>query len=334
MDISAQFVLIAKRILRELSALSQTVSAGFQAIQKQTEATANEQKTKKERGVSPPVIPPEINVLPAMHYQQEAREARNERRDKWKVRIEAATLIFVLVYAIINFFILRAMWKANKTTSDSFTQTLCQMKAQTAAQVNAATAANKAIIQNRIALIISQQASVFFTNEFTAPRLTINGKSGRMFSPTLENGGNTSAFDVLNRVNDNGSIGFSNLPRGFKYPDNPRTAHRLFPTEDVREGPFILAAHKPIGGGVVPIGDEVLQRVNEGKSYVYFWGWATYRDIFGCHHKTEFCSQLVGVNSQDGKFMFKTCPEHNCADQDCRDYQPSKTELCSTVLPK
>jgi hypothetical protein len=138
--------LIAKRILREVGVLNQAVRAWFLVIQKQVETVAKEQDAQNERTPTLPVVRPEINTSPPISTEQEAREARNEKRDKWKVRIEAATFLSVLAYAIINWNMLCKMTEANKTASDSFAKTLCQMQAQTKAQQDAA---NSVLSANR-----------------------------------------------------------------------------------------------------------------------------------------------------------------------------------------
>lgn len=143
MDTSAQFVSIAKRILRELSALNQAVSAGFLGVQKQVETLTKGQKSQNEHQQAQSVVRPEIKILRPINAEKEAREARNEKRDRWKLRIEGATFLAVFAYAIINYHMLGQMRETNKATSDSFSKTLGEMKAQTSAQQIAADAAKR-----------------------------------------------------------------------------------------------------------------------------------------------------------------------------------------------
>jgi len=60
-----------------------------------------------------------------------------------------------------------------------------------------------------------------------------------------------------------------------------------------------------------------------------FWGWISYRDIFPKTnlHITEFCQKMLGItidrtNLQSPfSFSYLPCEEHNCADENCKDYR-------------
>lgn len=259
----------------------------------------------------------ESNIPPAIHNQQEAREARKETRDEWKVRIEAATLIFVLAYAIINFFMLRAMWKANKTTSDSFAKTLCQMKAQTTAQQQTAGAAIKS----------SWDAENFFRTderawiEIESIRLqsTITPEGMRTFfkyEVFTKNVGKTVARDIgLKRMNMmDANHGIINI-RGIqmwqdkmlvdrpgipsKVPSLPMPKS-LAPNTTVTE-PFIL------GGGAPQYG-----------FFDYLIGRIDYKDAFDVAHWMKFCFVVTNAkgdlgiceagNDEDSNPETKTAP--------------------------
>jgi hypothetical protein len=131
-----EILVVRQKILGELRSLNVTLLG----VQKQVETVAKEQQAKNEREQSQPVVRAELQVPPAIHTQNVASDAPNERRDKIKTWIEVATLFAVVAYAIINYHMLCQMRKANKTASDSFDEILSQMKAQTAAQQTAADA--------------------------------------------------------------------------------------------------------------------------------------------------------------------------------------------------
>jgi hypothetical protein len=122
MNISAQVVFMAKRILRELIVLGRVISAGFSGVQKQVETVAKEQKSQNEREQAQSIVRPEIKILPAINTEKEAREARNEKRDRWKLRIEAATFMAVLAYAFINYHMLRQMSREADAARDMITE--------------------------------------------------------------------------------------------------------------------------------------------------------------------------------------------------------------------
>jgi hypothetical protein len=63
---------------------------------------------------------------------------------------------------------------------------------------------------------------------------------------------------------------------------------------------------------------------------IFFWGWAAYHDTFPKTpmHIGEFCETLLGVDPPDPnmpgsliKLAWGECEHHNCADDDCEDYQ-------------
>jgi hypothetical protein len=68
--------------------------------------------------------------------------------------------------------------------------------------------------------------------------------------------------------------------------------------------------------------------INGGRWHI-FWGWVTYRDIFPKTplHVTEFC-QIMGAAilvrdtpQEPFRFGWTPCGHHNCADEQCDDYQ-------------
>ena len=138
MDKSAQFTLITKRILRELTLLMETVRAGFLGVEKQVRSISDQQKTanqhqQQDRNRSP-ILHAELQIPEAVQGQQ-----RNNDNRQFGVQLALAIVTFLAfvaaaIYAGINYKMLCEMRAANKTASDSFAKTLCQMKAQTAAQ--------------------------------------------------------------------------------------------------------------------------------------------------------------------------------------------------------
>jgi hypothetical protein len=179
---------------------------------------------------------------------------------------------------------------------------------------------------NRSAIVIGQRAFVFISNTNVDSGHDVTGKKAWLFTPRMENGGNTAALEVRNYVNQN-SPDYGSLPTGFEYSDRPYPKG-AFPNTNVKGGPAIIGPHRQIDMAGLGVAEDVLQRVNKGTAHVYFWGWVSYQDIFGCEHKTEFCEEVVAM-SPDGHFVFNNCSEHNCADSTCKDYAPTQTPICS-----
>jgi RNase H-fold protein (predicted Holliday junction resolvase) len=143
-DNPAQFVSIAKRILRELRTLNETVSAKLLGVQKQIESIAKEHQATKERENPAPEIRAILNPLQGIQAEQHAGNHSQGRYQNRNLIVSVAGVLVLLGYTIVNYKMLCAMRKANKAASDSFTQTLGQMQTQTVAQGNAAAAAQRA----------------------------------------------------------------------------------------------------------------------------------------------------------------------------------------------
>jgi len=160
MDRTAQFTLIAKRILGELRVLGETVSAGFLGVQKQVKAISEEQKAQDEREKTPPVLRAELQIPEAIQAGKRSNDRSKQRRERWSLFVQWVTLFAVIAYAIINYHMLCQMREANKTASDSFAKTLGQMQAQTAAQQQPANAAEQSAKTANVALHISEKAYI------------------------------------------------------------------------------------------------------------------------------------------------------------------------------
>ena len=192
--------------------------------------------------------------------------------------------------------------------------------------------------QNRIsrtATAVSQRAYLIFPPDrmLAQPGILPTGKKTFVFVPIIDNGGNTPAFNVLHKINDNGPK-FGDVPTEFSdnpTPTNPKDF--LFKNmDDSKSGEIILGPHGQTGAGGLNIEDDILLHVNDGTKHVFLWGWTTYRDVFGCTHKTEFCQQVVSLtidNSGAAHYAVSECRKHNCADQDCSDYVPTGTPVCA-----
>jgi hypothetical protein len=76
----------------------------------------------------------------------------------------------------------------------------------------------------------------------------------------------------------------------------------------------------------MPFVEEDLKAVTAGTKHAYIWGWSGYTDVFGCKHKTEFCTEITTY--QKPRIFWNDCAEHNCADKNCKDYQPNDAPSC------
>jgi hypothetical protein len=162
-DFSREILILGKKMLAELRGLSSTLLG----VQKQIETVAKEQHTKSERERTPPVFRAELQIPEATKSDHEREKSKKIRREWALIGVNVLTLFCVGAYAIINYHMLNEMRTANKDASDSFAQTLGQMKAQTSAQQTAAdTGANQLELAERPWLSIDNK-SLFITNPLT-----------------------------------------------------------------------------------------------------------------------------------------------------------------------
>src|ERR1017187_3360175 len=92
MENPSQFVLIAKRILREFIVLGRVISAGFSGVQKQVETVAKEQQAKNENEKTSPVMRAILEVPNAEKAQNERTKTEEKWLNRWKTLIETGTL--------------------------------------------------------------------------------------------------------------------------------------------------------------------------------------------------------------------------------------------------
>ena len=187
---------------------------------------------------------------------------------------------------------------------------------------------------SRAANIVGQRAFVFIPTDFQV----IGGQDSKtkekvwMFTFRMENSGNTPARIEGNYVNSNGGpkATWEPLPSGFAFPDN--LPGGPFPNTNPKGGKIVIAPHQGWSLTGLSVPDSVFRLLNDGKAHVYFWGWVDYSDVFGCPHKTEFAREITSAQQKTSNeprtFFIDNYPEHNCADRDCKDYQPPQNPEC------
>jgi hypothetical protein len=139
------------------------------------------------------------------------------------------------------------------------------------------------------------------------------------FRPVLENSGTTPTRQARHHVN------YFSLPVSVAFPPKQFTFPDLHTPEDPTEAPFGLGPREIATGALLSISKEVITNVKDRRQNLYFWGWATYRDVFPKtpEHITMFCFALSGIrgelvpNAQQG-FLWSLCNRHNCEDDECK----------------
>jgi hypothetical protein len=144
---------------------------------------------------------------------------------------------------------------------------------------------------------------------------------GWIFTVEWHNNGATQARRFLNHFNWEVFLNDfdSDLPPDFSFRDMGRAA---------AGATYIAPKHRTLSEHL-PITADILAAVSVNQLRLFVWGWATYEDIFGAPHETQFCFELDRIDgdpydiprAQDAKpeifFNFRVCGRHNCADEDC-----------------
>jgi hypothetical protein len=173
---------------------------------------------------------------------------------------------------------------------------------------------------NREALVSVQRAFVLFDFRLLFNILPDPGKPDNTgwyeFSARIENTGATPTRDFISHINwaVRGAILDMN---SFDFKDSAGS-----------ESPstFVLGPHQsaPVGG--IKVDRSIVAGLQGNpRIYLYFYGWATYRDVFNNtpRHVTMFCSEAgefrgnPNLMSGSPQIVWKACPKHNCADGEC-----------------
>jgi len=129
------------------------------------------------------------------------------------------------------------------------------------------------------------------------------------FRLAVENTGNTPALNLIMRVNYWGQDGDQGLPSNYDFRD---FAPPDGPAEDY---PMYLSAKAKTYSPLLSIPRETIIRLNERRMRLFFYGWATYRDVFEGTplHRTEFCHELKVLEIAGDKFTLELSGyrEHN-----------------------
>jgi hypothetical protein len=184
---------------------------------------------------------------------------------------------------------------------------------------------------------VSQRAFVNFNGLQVGVNLANNEQKewvGQEFTLNWINSGNTPASRV--DIRTKAQTWRSDLPADYD-----------FPTEKIANSPTI--GPKLVYGTNVQITKNDILDAWHGNSKLFFWGTVVYRDIFfptDPDHVTEFCIQPVHIVFQTPfpdftkpitpnfagvvAMQWQECPQHNCYDDDCRDYHDRVKEARSS----
>jgi len=220
-----------------------------------------------------------------------------QERKFWRKKpVETVTLIIVLAYTVISFF----QWLALKDSNQI----------------------------NRETLVSVQRAFVTFKGFRTGlsdERCNSEVKTFFRVQAIWENSGTTPAIATVSSFN------FKELP---DEPDETefKGAHQLSDFSIGTIGPKAELMSLPLS---IPQSLILCDQPGSSRRFCS-WGWIVYRDVFPKTklHVTEFCQKLnetripmapaTGIATE-----WATCRHHNCADENCEDYQ-----AIANIMPK
>ena len=177
----------------------------------------------------------------------------------------------------------------------------------------------------------SERAFVNFGQLTMGVRLIApDGKTwnGQEFALNWINSGNTPAKGIV--IETNAQAFRSDLPLGYPFPENKATS---------------LAVIGPKGayGTLAQISTTDIMDSWSNKSRIFFWGSLVYNDTFSGDpdRLSEFCVEMTHITLAPSQnpasptppgpavaappdavvgFQWQACREHNCYDEDCKDY--------------
>jgi hypothetical protein len=223
----------------------------------------------------------------------------------------STTGIFIFTWVLARS--TKKLWKATQVASAQQSRDTEQSIA--VSRIAADSATRSAETAER-ALIAGQRAFVSVVFNQSANRDVTSGHiTGWRFVPHWMNTGNTPTRNMLNHV----SMAWptSALPDNWHFPDYwNRGAPRLL-------APLCAAPHATVEGQDIVVPVDIIADVIAGHKFLYFWGWATYDDVFPTtnRHVTRFAVRIViggdARNSDRISFAYRHLGQYNCSDEEC-----------------
>jgi hypothetical protein len=192
-------------------------------------------------------------------------------------------------------------------------------------------AAERAADIARDAMIAGERAFVFATGILAYWEQDTAGQYCWRLRPNWENSGDTPTRNMT--MHSQCLLVPSPIAPGFN-----------FDYETTEIGTALIAPKMRTAGSMAPrfpsdaITPQDILDAQQGRKFLYFWGWARYFDVFPGtpEHITRFCWQVVSIgdpfkyepssNPQNLQFSNIYHFEGNCADDECRQQGPNRPE--------
>jgi hypothetical protein len=317
MWIPGYFRALAETIRAGMSEIKQALNDQNAAINSATEAYASERRD-------------EPRIVVAAPTEKERETSTTERKkDRGVQKVIAAGTSITAVATVVAAIGAGIYAHIAAKQLGNMQQTYGEIQKQTRAFKSA-----NAI--NRASAIISQRAYVGiapfpYQTQSGTDRKT--GESAVLFVVGVDNSGNTPAFDVHAHINY--APRTSKLPKNFTYHDISVAIPPLPGMAITPDVTSAIGAHETRGAMPAAFRQTILSEIDTGKTFVYLWGRVTYRDVFGCRHQTDFCTQILHSQpNKNGQQLTASanCESHNCSDKDCPEFRDTSSDVCSVEL--
>jgi hypothetical protein len=192
-------------------------------------------------------------------------------------------------------------------------------RAETVAEKTAQAAKDSADIAKQ-ALIAGQRAFISVNFRPSAQKSIKDGNIYAYgFTPVWFNAGNTPTRKMENHINIH--VFDKEIAGDWDFPN---LWSAKVPAEKRGPIPLGVSPKNIVDGQSLAIDVKTIQDVIDGKKFLYFWGSATYNDVFPDtpRYVTRFAVQIVaGGNPQEPEhmsFSFPLLGKYNCSDEECK----------------
>lgn len=287
-NISKRFL---QRILLELSNLSSSVRRVAEHLQNPSDrsdihkSSPDDKKGNANIPIEAVTGRPDPNPIPSVAHHDTTYEKATNGLRKRKPWIELAGFIVLVIYTTYAGCQTAAVREANRISQE--------------------------------ALVSVQRAFISFDQTLEATRRV--GATDR--NATIE-------WEFRNKLQNDGSTPARHVIQSLSAAWTPNVMPANFSFFEQRTEPpaaLVVGAKQTIIGGLVTLPIDILSRIKNRQGHLYFWGWATYGDIFGtATHVTMMCTEMLAIDGEPTKsvesvrFSFGACQRHNCADEECK----------------
>jgi hypothetical protein len=210
--------------------------------------------------------------------------------------------------------------EAARNTLEQIIKQYPQIEISATAARDSAIQAKNANITTNEALIKVQRAFIFPAG---SPEPAINGVGSSqsvIFYLRWENSGTTPTRNFRTHTS-------------YYYQSQPLSDRFTFPDLWIDGQPHVntAAVVGPRGNVATPLGPipaVIMKAVANHQLHLYFWGWASYDDVFDKtpHHITKFCYEFVPIESTTlsgdlatMKYRIENWRHNNCYDDECKN---------------